>query len=184
VKRTGGDVLRIEGFKNPEELAAATRLMCLWAQGRLEDANKYETVRNGTLVEMAGACSWNDEETGTKFLSLPKIVKDINAKDNKEYKGVVPRSMLAFALFAYQFSFYERTWSFFDGITAAQGHTIEDWSKYGEGYENPVRLYWAKMEEKYDGLTRDRQDPHKKLRFRETDHFPEIAADLPDFARD
>jgi len=34
VKRTGGDILRIEGFKNPEELAAATRLMVLWSQDR------------------------------------------------------------------------------------------------------------------------------------------------------
>jgi hypothetical protein len=25
------------------------------------------------------------------------------------------------------------------------------------------------------------QQPHKKLRFRETDNFPEIATDLPDF---
>jgi hypothetical protein len=51
------------------------------------------------------------------------------------------------------------------------------------------------MKSKYDGLTRDRilgylikamnmyclQKPHKKLRYRESDHFPEVAADLPSF---
>ncbi len=195
VKRTGGDILRIEGFKNPEELAAAARLMVLWKQGRLDEANKYENVRNGALVEMANQCSQVD---CNGLWTLPETVRRVNDRDKGRYTGIVPRSMLAFALFAYQFRFTERTRSFFDGITRKQGHVLEDWSAYGddesaEQYENPVNLYTDVMRRKHDSLTRDRilgylikamnmyclQKPHKKLRFRETDNFPEIAAELP-----
>ena len=196
VKRTGGDILRIEGFKNPEELAAATRLMVLWAEDRLEEANEYENVYNDALVEMADLCS---QRSGNQLWTLPEAVRQVNAKNKKAYSGVVPRSMMAFAVYAYQHSFPDRAKSFFEGITDTPGHTLEDWeAEYGpsdgsEHYENPIILYKYVMKTKYDSLTRDRilgylikamnyyclQQPHKKLRYRETDNFPEIAADLP-----
>lgn len=199
VKRTGGDILRIEGFKNPEELAAATRLMVLWSQDRLDEANKYENVYNDALVEMANLCSQVDPDS--PYWSLPEAVKQVNAIEKKRYTGLVPRSMMAFMIFAYQFSFPDRARSFFHGIVGKQGFTLEDWEEeYGpsdgkEDFENPVNLYRYRMKTKYDSLTRDRvlgylikamnmyclQKPHKKLRFRESDHFPEIATDLPDF---
>lgn len=204
VKRTGGDILRIEGFKNPEETAAATRLMVLWYQGRLEECNKYENVRNGALVDMATKCSWNDEQVDRPEWSLPKTIRKVNAKDKDVYSGRVSRSMIAFMVFAYQFSFGDKPIGFWKGITDTQGFLVEDWEeKYGptdggEDYQNPINLYKRRMDKKYDGLTRDRQlgylikamnmycleKPHKKLRFRETDNFPEVAADLPGFARD
>ena len=197
VKRTGGDILRIEGFKNPEEMASATRLMVLWSQDRLHEANKYENVYNDALVEMANLCSQVD--TDSKFWSLPETVRKVNAKEKQRYSGLVPRSMMAFAVFAYQFSFPERAKKFFYGVTDTEGHTLENWEEeYGpsdgkEKYKNPVNLYKFVMKSKYDKLTRDRilgylikamnyycmQEPHKKLRFRESDHFPTIAADLP-----
>jgi hypothetical protein len=196
VKRTGGDILRIEGFKNPEELAAATRLMVLWSQGRLHEANEYENVRNGALVEMANLCS---QHVADPFWTLPEAVRRVNSKVKQRYTGLVPRSMMAFAIFGYQFSFPGRAKSFFESLTDTQGHTLENWEEqYGpsdgkEDYQNPVNLYRYVMKSKYDGLTRDRilgylikamnyyclQKPQKKLRFRETDNFPEIAGDLP-----
>ena len=204
IRRTGGDVLRIEGFKNPEELAAATRLMVLWAQDRLEEANKYDNVRNGLLVDMANACSWNDEHTDTQYWSLGKTIRKVNAKKKKRYSGTVPRSMMAFAIFAYQFDFGVGPTRFWRGLVEGQGFTIEDWNeKFGpaegkEPYYNPIALYKDKMDDKYDSLTRDRilgylikamnmyclEEPHKKLRFRETDNFPEIKANLPPFLQD
>ena len=204
VKRTGGDILRIEGFKNPEEMASATRLMVLWAQDRLEEANKYDNVRNGMLVDMANACSWNDEHTDTQYWSLGKIIRKVNAKKKKRYVGTVPRSMMAFMVFAYQFDFGNKPIRFWKGLTEVQGFTIEDWNeKFGpadgkEPYYNPIALYKDKMDDKYDSLTRDRvlgylikamnmyclEEPHKKLRFRETAKFPKIKANLPPFLQD
>jgi hypothetical protein len=185
-------------------MAAATRLMVLWYQDRLEEANKYENVRNGALVDMATKCSWNDDQSDRPEWSLPKTIRKVNAKDKEVYSGRVSRSMIAFMVFAYQFSFGNKPIDFWRGISEEEGYLVTSWeeefgpSDGGEDYKNPITLYKRRMDKKYDGLTRDRQlgylikamnmycleKPHKKLRFRETDNFPEIAADLPGFARD
>lgn len=200
VKRTGGDVLRIEGFKNPEELAAVCRLVALWSQGRLEECNQYENVENTTIVDIATTFS---EE-------LSEIVKRINKKKNKKiYKDAgLPRSLMAFVYFAYSETFPTRMEEFYNGLILRDGFTFKNWadecgmSEEDEDYEDighPISLLEDKIIGRgWKSYTRDRmlgfiikavnhyctKEPLKRLRYRQSDNFPEteapVRADLQD----
>lgn len=180
-KRTGADVLRIEGFKSAEELAAVCRLLALWHQGRLEELNRYENVRNSVIVDVATASRERLNET------IEKIGSDKQALRNK-----MPRSLMAFAYFAYKSSFPERTEYFLNGFMFEKNYPAIDWEKeYGEeGAKNPIRLLKDKVRPSYGELSRKAklallvksmnsyclERPMKQLRWRSNESFPELAA--------
>jgi hypothetical protein len=184
VKRTGGDVLRIEGFKNPEELAATCRLLAMWKQGRLEEAGRYENVRNSVIVEVANR--GGERLAGT-------VEKVTSGEDKRELVGFVPRSIVAFAYFAYKESFPTRTDYFYDGLLFSENFPAMDWeAETGtDGAKNPISLFRSKMINNAD-YNRARtlgylikalnayclKRPLKRLRYRKSDNFPSIKADM------
>lgn len=184
VKRTGGDVLRIEGFKNPEELAATCRLLAMWRQNRLEEAGRYENVRNSVIVEVANR--------GGKRLA-DVVEKVTSGEDKRELIGFVPRSIMAFVYFAYKESFPTRTDHFYDGLLFSENFPADDWSEETgvDGARNPISLFRSKMNNKCD-YNRERtlgylikalnayclKRPLKRLRYRKSDNFPDVKADI------
>jgi hypothetical protein len=184
VKRTGADVLRIEGFsRNAEELAAVSRLIALWHQGRLEESDQYENVHNSVIVEIATRCGERLQET----------IEKVN-QHKQSLSGQMPRSLMAFAHFAYKPTFPERTGMFYNGFTGTGEFRQVDWEKeYGvEGAESPITQLQNRMRSHYDGYNRKRklgflikamnyyclEKPQKRLRYRVSDNFPEIAASM------
>lgn len=184
VKRTGADVLRIEGFKSAEEMAAVCRLLALWKQGRLEELHRYENVSNSVIVDIATACR-------------KRLVKTIEktGSDKGALAGKMPRSLMAFAYFAYKPTFPVRADYFFDGFLYDKNFPAVDWEEeYGEkGAKNPISLLKDKMRKGYDNLSRKaklallvkamnrycRERPLKQLRWRSNESFPELAAGKP-----
>jgi hypothetical protein len=192
VKRTGGDVLRIEGFKNPEELAAVCRLIALWKQSRLEECNQYENVENTTIVDIANACSPRIQE----------LVKEANKCRTDGIHTAIPRSLTIFMRYAYEESFPEAIEEFYAGLVTKKEFKYRDWAEecgVGEGHEdyddieNPVRLLEEKANKgRLGSCTRDRKlgflikaanaycerRALKRLRYRRADYFPETTAPL------
>ena len=189
IKRTGADVLRIEGFKNAEEMAAVCRLLAMWKQGKLSECDRYENVRNAVIVDIATACRERLTET------IEKVGSDKKALANK-----MPRSLMAFVYFAYNSSFPERAEHFFNGFVHGYGFPAVNWAEqYGrEGAKNPIMMLKDKMRVHYDSLSRKQklallikamnyyclEKPQKQLRWRVVDSFPEIAADMVPEIRD
>ena len=183
IKRTGADVLRVEGFKNAEEMAAVCRLLALWTQNRLHELHKYETVENSTVVDVATACRKRLTE------AIEKVGSDKSALANK-----MPRSLMAFAYFAYKPSFSKRAEDFFNGFVHGHGFPAVGWAEhYGEASaKNTISLVKDKMRANYDSLDRKEklaylikamnayclEKPMKQLRWRRNDSFPEIAAEM------
>ena len=181
IKRTGADVLRIEGFKSPEEKAAVCRLLALWQQGRLEELHRYENVENSTIVDIASACRERLTEV------IEKVGSDKKALDKK-----MPRSLMAFAHFAYKPSFPTRAEHFFNGFLYDKNFPAVDWAEeYGEdGAKSPIKLLKDKMRSEYDRLERKAkmallikamnayclEKPMKQLRWRTNESLPEIQA--------
>lgn len=81
-KRRASDMLHIEGFKKPQELAATIKLVILWLDGRLEDCNQYENVENHHIVRVAETCT-------------PRIYDSLRQVDeHKQFLvGRMPRSL-------------------------------------------------------------------------------------------
>ena len=183
VKRTGADVLRIEGFKSAEEMAAVCRLLALWKQSRLEELNEYENVRNSVIVDVATASQERLSDT------IEKIGSDKQALRNK-----MPRSLMAFAYFAYKPSFPTRAEYFLNGFMFEKNYPAIDWEEeYGEeGAKNPIKLLKDKVRPNYRELSRKAklvllvkamnayclEKPMKQLRWRSNESFPELAADI------
>jgi len=181
IKRTGADVLRIEGFKSPEEKAAVCRLLALWQQGRLEELHRYENVENSTIVDIASACRERLTEV------IEKVGSDKKALDKK-----MPRSLMAFAHFAYKPSFPTRAEYFFNGFLYDKNFPAVDWAEeYGEdGAKSPIKLLKDKMRSEYGQLERKAkmallikamnayclEKPMKQLRWRTNESLPEIQA--------
>jgi len=191
VKRTGADVLRIEGFKSAEEMAAVCRLLALWKQSRLEELNEYENVRNSVIVDVATASQERLSDT------IEKIGSDKQALRNK-----MPRSLMAFAYFAYKPSFPTRAEYFLNGFMFEKNYPAIDWEEeYGEeGAKNPIKLLKDKVRPNYRELSRKAklvllvkamnayclEKPMKQLRWRSNESFPELAAEVivPGLAED
>ncbi len=182
VKRTGADVLRIEGFKSAEEMAAVSRLLALWHQGRLEELNRYENVRNSVIVDIATASRERLTET----------IEKVGA-DKKALNGLMPRSLMAFAYFAYKPTFPERAEFFLNGFMREKNYPNIDWEEaYEEGVKNPIKILKDKMRPNYKELSRKAklallvkamnayclERPMKQLRWRSNEGFPELAADV------
>ncbi|MCS4054077.1 hypothetical protein [Salinibacter ruber] len=188
VKRTGADVLRIEGFKSAEEMAAVCRLLALWKQGRLEELHRYENVSNSVIVDIATACRKRLTETIEKVGS-----------DKKALNGLMPRSLMAFAYFAYKPTFPERAEFFLNGLMFEKNYPAIDWEEaYEKGVKNPIKLLKDKMRPNYKELSRKAklallvkamnryclERPLKQLRWRSNEDFPELAAKKPEAEQD
>lgn len=181
VKRTGADVLRIEGFKSAEEMAAVCRLLALWHQGRLEDLNKYENVRNSVIVDVATA---NRERLSE---SIEKV-----GSNKKALNGLMPRSLMGFAYFAYKPSFPEQAEHFLTHIMEGESPMDMSWKEMfeDEDVKNPVQLLRDKVRTNYKDFSRKKllallvkvmnayclKKPMKQLRWRSNESFPELAA--------
>jgi hypothetical protein len=190
VKRTGADVLRIEGFKRPEELAAVCRLLALWQQGRLEKLNRYENVRNSVIVDIATACRNHSDGPNSRLVEAIKKT----GSDKKALKNKMPRSLMAFAYFAYKPTFPTRAEHFFNGFIGRGEYEHESWKKiFGdEDMKNPISALSDKMRNNYDQLERKAKlallikamnkyclhQPMKQLRWRSNESMPEMAADM------
>ena len=194
VKRTGGDVLRIEGFRNPEELAAVCRLVALWQQDRLKECNEYETVENSTIVEIAKTCS----------PELQGLVKKANENKLAGVHGSeMPRSLTTFVRWAYRQAHTEEIEEFYAGLINQEGFMLRKWAEtipqeaLGEtdepdSYTNPVKLLRSRCRSSFENYSRSRKlgflikaanaycqrEPTKRLRYRQADYFPQIAAPL------
>ncbi len=183
VKRTGADVLRIEGFKSPEEKAAVCRLLALWHQSRLEELNQYENVRNSVIVDIAT----------TSRERLTETIEKVGS-DKKALNGLMPRSLMAFAYFAYKPTFPERAEFFLNGLVFGKNYPAIDWEEaYEEGVKNPINLLDDKMRVNYKEYSRKAklallvkamnayclERPMKQLRWRSNESFPELAAKKP-----
>ncbi len=182
VKRTGADVLRIEGFKSAEEMAAVSRLLALWHQDRLEELHRYENVRNSVIVDIASASRERLTET----------IEKVGA-DKKALNGLMPRSLMAFAYFAYKPTFPERAEFFLNGFMHEKNYPNIDWEEaYEEGVKNPIKILRDKMRLNYKELSRKAklallvkamnayclERPMKQLRWRSNESFPELAAEV------
>ncbi len=182
VKRTGADVLRIEGFKSAEEMAAVSRLLALWHQGRLEELHRYENVRNSVIVDIATASRERLTETIEKIGS-----------DKQALRNLMPRSLMAFAYFAYKPTFPERAEFFLNGLMHGKNYPALDWENaYEEGVKNPINLLDDKMRVNYKEYSRKAklallvkamnayclERPMKQLRWRSNESFPELAAEV------
>ncbi len=182
VKRTGADVLRIEGFKSAEEMAAVCRLLALWKQERLEELHRYENVRNSVIVDIATASRERLTETIEKIGS-----------DKQALRNLMPRSLMAFAYFAYKPTFPERAEFFLNGLMHGKNYPAIDWEEaYEEGVKNPINLLDDKMRVNYKEYSRKAklallvkamnayclERPMKQLRWRSNESFPELAADV------
>lgn len=181
VKRTGADVLRIEGFKSAEEMAAVCRLLALWHQGRLEELNRYENVRNSVIVDVATANRERLSET------IEKVGSNKSALN-----GLMPRSLMAFAYFAYKPSFPEQAEYFLTHVLKGESPLDVAWSEMfeDEDVKNPVQLLREKVRPNCGELSRKAklallvkamnayclQKPMKQLRWRSNESFPELAA--------
>lgn len=181
IKRTGADVLRIEGFRSPEEKAAVCRLLALWQKGRLEELHRYENIENSTIVDVATACRER----------LTEVIEKVGS-DKKALEKKMPRSLMAFAHFAYKPSFPTRAEYFFNGFLYDKNFPAVDWAEeYGEdGAKSPIKLLKDKMRSDYDRLERKAkmallikamnayclEKPMKQLRWRTNESMPEIAA--------
>ncbi|MCS4051282.1 hypothetical protein [Salinibacter ruber] len=188
VKRTGADVLRIEGFKSPEEKAAVCRLLALWHQSRLEELNQYENVRNSVIVDIAT----------TSRERLTETIEKVGS-DKKALNGLMPRSLMAFAYFAYKPTFPERAEFFLNGLMFEKNYPAIDWEEaYEKGVKNPIKLLKDKMRPNYKELSRKAklallvkamnryclERPLKQLRWRSNEDFPELAAKKPEAEQD
>ena len=182
VKRTGADVLRIEGFKSAEEMAAVSRLLALWHQDRLEELHRYENVRNSVIVDIATASRERLTET----------IEKVGA-DKQALRNLMPRSLMAFAYFAYKPTFPERAEFFLNGLMHGKNYPAIDWEDaYEEGVKNPINLLDDKMRVNYKEYSRKAklallvkamnayclERPMKQLRWRSNESFPELAADV------
>ena len=192
IKRTGADVLRIEGFKSAEEMAAVCRLLALWHQGRLEELNKYENVRNSVIVDVA------TESRERLSESIEKV-----GANKKALNGLMPRSLMAFAYFAYKPSFPTKAEHFLTHVLKGESPMDLSWTEMFENEDdvkNPVQLLREKMRPNYQELSRKAklallvkamnayclQRPLKQLRWRSNESFPELAAEVivPGLAED
>lgn len=186
IKRTPADALTVEGFKFPHELAATTKLVVLWLRHDLDQCNRYENVENMTIVDVAEQCT-------------PRIQKSIRLVNNHKTglrKLPFPRSLLAFGHFIYKPTYGHDADRFVERF--AEGVKIQDWEeKYNvEGAVSPVKLLRDKMAESGSNLNREsklaylvqamnwfcKEEPHKRLRYRASDSFPEPEVDMiPEF---
>jgi hypothetical protein len=183
IKRTGADVLRIEGFKSAEEMAAVCRLLALWHQGRLEELHQYENVHNSTVVEIATAC--RDR--------LTEVVEKISSS-KKALQHLMPRSLMAFTHFAYKPSFPKRAEHFLNGLMKGKNYPAADWAAEfdDKNVKNPIQLLRDKMRTNYEHLSRKAklalliksmngyclQQPMKQLRWRRNEALPDLAAEM------
>ena len=183
IKRSGADVLRIEGFKSAEEMAAVCRLLALWHQGRLEELHRYENVRNSVIVDIATACRER----------LTSTIEKVGA-NKQALNGLMPRSLMAFAYFAYKPTFPEQAEHFLTHVLKGESPMGLNWSEMfeNEDVKNPVQLLREKMRPNYKELSRKAklvllvkamnayclQRPLKQLRWRSNESFPELAADI------
>ncbi|MCS4153327.1 hypothetical protein GGQ03_000584 [Salinibacter ruber] len=189
-KRTAADVLRIEGFRHPQELGAVMKLLVLWAQDRLEKCNEYEVTEKFRVVRAAE-------------LTVPRAYKSIErvGKHKQALKGSLPRSLVAFTHFLYRPAHAEAADSFIDQILTGKG--IVDWVVTGESvtpkpeaadrqveqgsvYDSPAYLLRRKITSRRVSASREkwlawliqsfnwhvRKEPHGRLRYRPSDQFP------------
>lgn len=191
IKRTAADALAVEGFKMPQELAATVRLVILWQREELDRCNEYEIVENYDVVNMAETLQ-------------PRIYDSLQfiSKHKQEVLGLMPRSLLAFAYFIYTPTYGRRAQTFITRFATDVG--IQDWSERDwsdqDGTDDPVSPVKLLLDKMRDAdMARERslaflikamnwyckEVPRKRLRYRDSDRFPEPAVDqIPELAEE
>lgn len=184
LKRRASDTLYMNGYDHPQEMAAALRLVVLWNKGDLEQCSKYEIVENYEIQNAA-------DKYGDRLAESLEFVSQYK----NEITGVFPRSLLDFGHFLYEPTYGRRANTFVRRFTTRTG--IQDWASVYDvdGVVSPAKLLRDKMDKSARSshpMTREVQlaymiqamnwysteEPHKRLRYTGTDHYPSPWVDV------
>lgn len=176
LKRRAADTLYMNGVDNPQEMAAALRLVILWNKGDLEQCSKYEIVENYEIQDAA-------DKYGDRLAESLEFVSQYK----NEIIGVFPRSLLDFGHFLYKPTYDRRANTFVRRFTTRTG--IQDWASVYDvdGAISPAKLLRDKMDKAARSshpMTREVQlaymiqamnwycaeEPHKRLRYTGTEN--------------
>jgi len=127
-KRTASDMLHIEGYRHPQELGAALKLVALWLDGRLEECGQYENVEKRRIVELAERCT-------------PRIYDSIGLvhKHKQFMADAIPRTLVTFAHFIYEPTYGEKVGRYIEEAFDEKA-ARPDWVKTEEGFQRSTEV--------------------------------------------